>query len=383
MSSSSASSKPPPHLLLHVDTTTTTTNGSSAAASPGSGSSTPSSSRSPRPSVSGGGGGGGGQNQACAACKYQRRKCNPDCPLARYFPADQQRRFLNAHKLFGVSNIQKTLRRIDPEYGPEAMRALIYQSEARAADPVYGCVRIIKELERQLHMAHAEINAVHHQIAIYRQATAAGGDPAIAADPAMLAAAAQGHDNNNNNVVMAMDALYGGADQQVQEAGAGFAFVHHHDHQQQQDYHHHHALKADDDEAVGNAAAHHPLYDYFCYDAAAGDEASSHEAAGGGGGVHEYCYSSDGASVKNGSSPMTTLGEQMEQHCQIEAAPFVDAFDVKPEDLPVAMAHHGDGIEQPEQKVPAAVVKYDHDADQKMAEPPAQCHLELGFSASF
>jgi hypothetical protein len=148
MSSSSttiSSSKPPPpqHHLLRVDTNN---NSSSSPVVLGSAYSSHHSS----PRTTAGGGGGSCQNQACAACKYQRRKCNPDCPLARYFPADQQRRFLNAHRLFGVSNIQKTLRRIDPEYGPEAMRALIYQSEARAVDPVYGCVRIIKQLEHEI-----------------------------------------------------------------------------------------------------------------------------------------------------------------------------------------------------------------------------------------
>ncbi|KAE9467926.1 hypothetical protein C3L33_00163, partial [Rhododendron williamsianum] len=44
---------------------------------------------------------------ACAACKYQRRKCAPDCVLAPYFPHHRQRQFLNAHKLFGDEAISK------------------------------------------------------------------------------------------------------------------------------------------------------------------------------------------------------------------------------------------------------------------------------------
>ncbi|XP_066360924.1 LOB domain-containing protein 22-like [Miscanthus floridulus] len=60
-----------------------------------------------------------------------RRKCDLDCPLAPYLPADQQSRFTKAQRLFGTSNIQKTL----TKYGPAAMRSLMYQSEARAADP--------------------------------------------------------------------------------------------------------------------------------------------------------------------------------------------------------------------------------------------------------
>ncbi|CAN8269373.1 unnamed protein product [Cochlearia groenlandica] len=48
-------------------------------------------------------------NQACAACKYQRRKCASDCILAPYFPHDRHNQFLNAHKLYGVSNITKII----------------------------------------------------------------------------------------------------------------------------------------------------------------------------------------------------------------------------------------------------------------------------------
>jgi hypothetical protein len=375
MSSSSttiSSSKPPPpqHHLLRVDTNN---NSSSSPVVLGSAYSSHHSS----PRTTAGGGGGSCQNQACAACKYQRRKCNPDCPLARYFPADQQRRFLNAHRLFGVSNIQKTLRRIDPEYGPEAMRALIYQSEARAVDPVYGCVRIIKQLEHEIQVLNAELTTLRHQIAIYRQAAAAAGDhhQVLSADPVTVLAAT-GQDN------VTMDALYAGAADQEQlpvhhQAGAGFVVVH-----DQQQQHYNNAL---DKAAVDD---HHqqqaPLYDYFCYDGTAGDEATSHDAT-----VQEYCYSDSSVVVKAGSS-LTSLGEQLENHYRIEAAPFLDAFDVKPYQdlLPVEMAeqHHGH-IEQQlvdEKKAAAAVVKYDDDADHKLAAAApatAQCHLELGFSS--
>ncbi|KAL0424991.1 UNVERIFIED_CONTAM: LOB domain-containing protein 22 [Sesamum radiatum] len=82
--------------------------------------------------------------QACAACKYQRRKCASDCILAPYFPHARQRQFLNAHRLFGVSNIVT----FDPPAKDHAMRTIIFQSEARATDPVGGCYRIIRDLDK-------------------------------------------------------------------------------------------------------------------------------------------------------------------------------------------------------------------------------------------
>ncbi|KAL5755694.1 hypothetical protein ACOSQ2_020440 [Xanthoceras sorbifolium] len=127
-------------------------------------------------------GGGGGSSitttstttttttQACAACKYQRRKCAPDCILAPYFPHDRQRQFLNAHKLFGVSNITKIIKYLEPPEKDEAMKTIIFQSDVRANDPVGGCYRIIRDLQRQIEFTKAELELVLHQLAIYRTA---------------------------------------------------------------------------------------------------------------------------------------------------------------------------------------------------------------------
>ncbi|XP_050160829.1 LOB domain-containing protein 22-like [Malus sylvestris] len=106
--------------------------------------------------------------QACAACKYQRRKCASDCILAPYFPHDRQRQFLNAHKLFGVSNIKKIIKHLDQPDKDDAMRTIIFQSDVRANDPVGGCYRIIRELQRLIEYNKAELDIVLHQLAICR-----------------------------------------------------------------------------------------------------------------------------------------------------------------------------------------------------------------------
>lgn len=115
-----------------------------------------------------------GAGQACAACKYQRRKCAPDCALAPYFPHDRQRQFLNAHKLFGVSSITKIIRHLDQPLKDEAMRTIIFQSDVRANDPVGGCYRIIRDLQHHIDYCKAELDIVLHQLAYCRaQAVAA------------------------------------------------------------------------------------------------------------------------------------------------------------------------------------------------------------------
>ncbi|KAE8720063.1 mediator of RNA polymerase II transcription subunit 9-like [Hibiscus syriacus] len=106
--------------------------------------------------------------QACAACKYQRRKCASDCILAPYFPHDRQRQFQNAHKLFGVSNIKKIIKNLNPPDKDISMRTIVFQSDARANDPVGGCYMIIQELQRQIEYNQAELDLVYHQLAICR-----------------------------------------------------------------------------------------------------------------------------------------------------------------------------------------------------------------------
>ncbi|XP_019196357.1 PREDICTED: LOB domain-containing protein 22 [Ipomoea nil] len=131
-------------------------------------------------------------SQACAACKYQRRKCASDCILAPYFPHDRQRQFLNAHKLFGVSNITKIIRHLTPPEKDEAMRTIIFESDVRAMDPVGGCYRIIRQLQRQIEQSQAELDVVLHHLA-YCRALAAG-------DSVSLPLPNNNNNNNNNNV---------------------------------------------------------------------------------------------------------------------------------------------------------------------------------------
>ncbi|CAL9193763.1 unnamed protein product [Musa hybrid cultivar] len=110
----------------------------------------------------------GGTNQSCAACKYQRRRCAADCPLAAYFPADQPKQFLNCHRLFGVSNILKIINRLDPPEQAEAMKSIIYESNIRDRDPVHGCLGLICSLHLHIHHLEQELEATNSQLLLHR-----------------------------------------------------------------------------------------------------------------------------------------------------------------------------------------------------------------------
>ena len=48
-------------------------------------------------------------NSRCAACKYLRRRCPPDCIFSSYFPSNDPQRFASVHRIYGASNIGKML----------------------------------------------------------------------------------------------------------------------------------------------------------------------------------------------------------------------------------------------------------------------------------
>ncbi|KAK4489832.1 hypothetical protein RD792_000476 [Penstemon davidsonii] len=110
-----------------------------------------------------------GTGQACAACKYQRRRCTPECLLAPFFPADQPKMFQNVHKLFGVKHIQNLLKELDPDQKAMAMKSIKFHAAMRDKYPVYGCLVEIQQLTYQIQLAEEELQAVLQQLAYYRQ----------------------------------------------------------------------------------------------------------------------------------------------------------------------------------------------------------------------
>ena len=114
--------------------------------------------------------GGGNYPKRCAACKYLRRRCAPDCALAPYFPASHPHRYACVHRVFGASNVSKMLQELPAAQRADAVSSLVYEATARMRDPVYGCAGAISYLQQQvaqlqvqLAVAQAEIlQRIHH-----------------------------------------------------------------------------------------------------------------------------------------------------------------------------------------------------------------------------
>ncbi|KAK4433358.1 LOB domain-containing protein 12 [Sesamum alatum] len=109
-------------------------------------------------------------NSPCASCKLLRRRCAKDCVFAPYFPSDDPHKFAIVHKVFGASNVSKMLQELPVQQRADAVSSLVYEANARARDPVYGCVGAISylqnqvsQLQMQLAVAQAEILCIQMQ----------------------------------------------------------------------------------------------------------------------------------------------------------------------------------------------------------------------------
>jgi hypothetical protein len=105
--------------------------------------------------------GGGG---ACAVCKHQRRKCEPNCELAAYFPANRMNDFRALHLVFGVANLTKLIKANATEAARRrAAETLTWEARWRERDPSEGCYREVSCLRRENAVFRAENAALRRR----------------------------------------------------------------------------------------------------------------------------------------------------------------------------------------------------------------------------
>ncbi|XP_017216952.1 protein ASYMMETRIC LEAVES 2 [Daucus carota subsp. sativus] len=149
-------------------------------------------------------------NSPCAACKFLRRKCQPECVFAPYFPPDQPQKFASVHKVFGASNVTKLLNELHPHQREDAVNSLAYQADMRIRDPVYGCVGVISLLQHQLRQLQMDLSCAKSELSKYQNHHIGGvgvgvGGGSITSHSliaaAAAAAAATSHQNLGINLI--------------------------------------------------------------------------------------------------------------------------------------------------------------------------------------
>ncbi|XP_057984785.1 protein ASYMMETRIC LEAVES 2 isoform X1 [Hevea brasiliensis] len=136
-------------------------------------------------------------NSPCAACKFLRRKCQPECVFAPYFPPDQPQKFANVHKVFGASNVTKLLNELHPSQREDAVNSLAYEADMRLRDPVYGCVGVISLLQHQLRQLQMDLSCAKSELSKYQNLGITGHAGLFAA--AAAAATATTHNHNHHH----------------------------------------------------------------------------------------------------------------------------------------------------------------------------------------
>ncbi|XVF30209.1 hypothetical protein REPUB_Repub16aG0037800 [Reevesia pubescens] len=140
-------------------------------------------------------------NSPCAGCKFLRRKCQPECVFAPYFPPDQPQKFANVHKVFGASNITKLLNELHPSQREDAVNSLAYEADMRLRDPVYGCVGVISLLQHQLRQLQMDLSCAKSELSKYQSLGITGHAGLIAAAAAAATATATTHQNLGINLI--------------------------------------------------------------------------------------------------------------------------------------------------------------------------------------
>ncbi|KAG6763862.1 hypothetical protein POTOM_031306 [Populus tomentosa] len=135
-------------------------------------------------------------NSPCAACKFLRRKCQPECVFAPYFPPDQPQKFSNVHKVFGASNVTKLLNELHPSQREDAVNSLAYEADMRLRDPVYGCVGVISLLQHQLRQLQMDLSCAKSELSKYQNLGITGHAGLIAAAAAAATATTHHHPQN-------------------------------------------------------------------------------------------------------------------------------------------------------------------------------------------
>ncbi|EEF34079.1 LOB domain-containing protein 21 [Ricinus communis] len=106
-------------------------------------------------------------SSSCAACKFLKRRCIPNCIFAPYFRSDEPKKFARVHKIFGASNVSKILIEVPEEQREDTVNSLAYEAEARLRDPVYGCIGAIALLQRKMVELQVDLAIAKARLARY------------------------------------------------------------------------------------------------------------------------------------------------------------------------------------------------------------------------
>lgn len=106
-------------------------------------------------------------SSSCAACKFLKRRCTPNCQFAPYFRSDEPKKFAKVHKVFGASNVSKILNEVPEDQREDTVNSLVFEAEVRLQDPVYGCIGAIASLQHKMAELQHDLILARARLACY------------------------------------------------------------------------------------------------------------------------------------------------------------------------------------------------------------------------
>lgn len=107
------------------------------------------------------------RHPACASCKHQRRKCPADCVMAPYFSVKDVEEFDAVHKIFGVSNVSKSLKNLDESQRENAAKSFKWEAMEWDRDPIHGPLGLYesseKDKQKQIELLKKELEQKNEQ----------------------------------------------------------------------------------------------------------------------------------------------------------------------------------------------------------------------------
>ncbi|KAK4415684.1 hypothetical protein Salat_2675800 [Sesamum alatum] len=104
----------------------------------------------------------------CAACKYQRKRCDESCVLGRYFPLERAEDFENVQRLFGIQNTVKILNSVEENEREKTVESLIQEARLRRQNPVHGPVAVERRLWAEVEKVKKELDMVTKELKFFK-----------------------------------------------------------------------------------------------------------------------------------------------------------------------------------------------------------------------
>ncbi|XP_027767524.1 LOB domain-containing protein 24-like [Solanum pennellii] len=106
----------------------------------------------------------------CAACKYQNKRCDENCPFAPFFPSNKVDEFDKVIRLFSIDFLKDMLNSVTAnEEKAKMVETLILEAKIRSENPVYGSIAVTEKLNLEIEKTQKELDLIQKTIAFYKE----------------------------------------------------------------------------------------------------------------------------------------------------------------------------------------------------------------------